>query len=165
MKPIQKPVLADDVFVAEGARIYGDVAIDSNSSVWFNAVIRSEEASVKIGKNCNIQDNATLHTDEGYDLIVEDGVSIGHNAILHGCTIGENTLVGMGAIVMNGACIGKNCILAAGTLVSGGKEIPDNSLVIGTPGKVVKTISQEQIQENQVNAQHYVQMAEAYQNM
>lgn len=143
----------------QGAIAVGDVTLEENVSVWYNAVLRGDAEPIVIKKNSNIQDNVTIHTAEHYPVFVEENVSVGHGAILHGCHIGENTVVGMGAIVLNGAKVGKNCILGAGTLVTQNIEIPDNSLVIGFPGKVKRSVTGEEIRKNKENAEYYVMLS------
>ena len=155
-------IIDASVFVAEGARIVGNVTIGKNCGVWFNAVIRGDDEPIVIGNNTNVQDNVTLHTGVGYPLKVGNNVSIGHNAIVHGCTVGNDTLIGMGAIVMNGAKIGNNCVIGAGAVVTEGKDIPDNSLVIGCPGKVVRETTEADIAHTLKNAEHYVNFAKKY---
>ena len=124
------------VFIAEGARVIGDVTLGNNSSVWFNAVLRGDDDRIEVGEGSNIQDNCVLHCDKGNPTIVGKNVSVGHLALLHGCTVGDNSLIGMHATVMNGAVIGKNCVIGAGALVTGGTVIPDNSVAVGSPARV-----------------------------
>ncbi len=150
------------LFVASGARVLGNVEFGENVNIWFNAVIRADDRKIYIGNNSNIQDNCTLHIEEDADVYIGDYVTVGHNAIVHGCTVGDNTVVGMGAIILNHAKIGKNCIIGAGAVVPEGVDIPDNSLVIGVPGKVKRILSEEEIIENKNNAIHYVKMAKEY---
>ena len=138
-----EPTLAPDVYVAPGAKIIGDVTIGEESSVWFNAVLRGDEAPIKIGNGCNIQDNCTCHLFEGFPLVLEDEVSVGHNAILHGCTIRKGALIGMGAIVLDGAEIGEGSLIGANTLIPSGKKIPPNSMVLGSPGKVIRELTEK----------------------
>jgi carbonic anhydrase/acetyltransferase-like protein (isoleucine patch superfamily) len=129
---------SDQCYVAETAVVIGKVRIKVGASVWFGAVLRGDNEWIEIGERSNIQDNCTLHTDPGFPLTVGEGCTIGHNAILHGCTIAPNTLIGMGAIVMNGARIGSNCIVGAGALVREGAAVPDNSLVVGSPARKIR---------------------------
>ncbi len=154
--------IGKDVFIADGAKIIGDVTIGEGSSVWFNAVIRGDEYPITIGKHSNVQDNAVLHVGEGFSCTVGDEVSIGHGAIVHGCEVGDGSLIGMGAMVLNGAKIGKNCIIGAGALVSENKVIPDNSVVIGVPGKVVREMTQEDLDSRRRNIYVYVNAAKEY---
>ncbi len=148
--------------IMKGAVVVGDVTLAEDVSVWYNAVLRGDVEPITVKMGSNIQDNVTVHTAEGYPVIIEENVSVGHGAILHGCHIGENTVVGMGAIVLNGARIGKNCLLAAGTLIPQNTEIPDNSLVIGFPGKVKRTLIEEEVLKNKENAEHYVALSKQY---
>lgn len=147
--------IAEWVYMAEGCRIVGDVEIGENSSVWYNAVIRGDSNSVVIGENTNIQDNAVLHTSHDAPLIIGDNVTIGHGAIIHGCTIGNNVLIGMGAIVLDGAVIGDNCMIGAGALVTQNKLIPEGSLAFGNPAKVVRPITEEEKESILKNANEY----------
>ena len=148
--------------IFQGAVVSGEVTLESNVSVWYNAVLRGDVASITVKEGSNIQDNATLHTAEGYPVVIEKNVSVGHGAILHGCHIGENTIVGMGAIVLNGAVIGKNCLLGAGTLITENTLIPNNSLVIGFPGKVKRLLTEQEIIKNKENAEHYITLSKQY---
>lgn len=156
------PQLGKDVFVAQGAILRGDITIGDNSSIWFNAVVRADMAPIQIGKETNVQDNCVLHVDDGAALCIGDKVTIGHGAIVHGCTVGDNTLIGMGAIILNHAVIGKNCIIGAGALITQNTIIPDNSLVIGSPGKVKRVLTSDEIEEISDNAAHYVKEAAIY---
>ena len=162
---MKKPEVDPSVFIADGAVVKGDVKLSEGVSVWYNATIRADRAPIRIGKNTNIQDNAVLHVEGGvvpYGVTIGEGVTIGHNAIVHGCTVDDNTTIGMGAIVLNGAHVGKNCMIGAGALIPQNKVIPDNSLVVGLPGKVVRTLSEEEIEANRENALHYVEEGQAY---
>lgn len=156
------PKMGNDVKIAEGAVVKGNVTIGDESSIWYNAVIRCEETSITIGHCSNIQDNAVLHVDPWNELTVGDYVTVGHGAILHGCSIGNNTLIGMGAIVMNGAVVGDNCIIGAGALITEGTVIGDNCLVIGSPGKVARKIMEADEEKIRQNAEHYVEFAKKY---
>lgn len=148
------------VKVAESAVIRGDVEIGENCTIWHNATIRGDMAPIRIGKETNIQDNAVVHVDYGYPTDIGDGVTVGHSAIVHGCTVGDNTLIGMGAIVLNGAKIGKDCIIGAGALVTQNSQIPDGSLAFGNPAKVVRPLRPEEIQSNRDNAIAYIKEGE-----
>ncbi len=141
---------------APNASIIGDVVFSENASVWFNAVLRGDNEPLVIGENSNIQDGAVLHTDMGCPLIIGKDCTIGHMAMLHGCIIDDNTLIGMGAIILNNAKIGKNCIIGANALITEGKIIPDNSLVIGAPGKVIRATTEEEIINIKKSASNYV---------
>jgi carbonic anhydrase/acetyltransferase-like protein (isoleucine patch superfamily) len=149
-------------FIADNASVIGSVILENNVSVWFNAVLRGDNEPIHIGANSNIQDGAVLHTDPGTPLTVATNVSVGHQASLHGCTIGEGSLIGIGAVVLNHAVIGRNCLIGANSLVTEGKVIPDNSLVIGSPGKVLRILSKEEISAIQANAANYVKKLERY---
>ncbi|MGN1147723.1 MAG: gamma carbonic anhydrase family protein [Lachnospiraceae bacterium] len=141
--------------IAKGAIVYGDVTLGEKSSIWYNAVVRGDDGSIRIGKYSNVQDNCTIHLDAGHKVNIGDYVTIGHGAIVHGCTIGNNCLIGMGAIILNGAVIEDNCIIGAGTLITQNKVIPANSMVIGNPGKVIRAITQEEKENVRANAVHY----------
>ena len=154
--------IAEGIFIAEGARIVGNVTIGEDSSVWYNAVIRGDSNSIAIGKNTNVQDNAVLHTSHGRGLKIGDNVTIGHAAIVHGCTVGNNVLIGMGAIVLDGAVIEDNCIIGAGALVTQNKVMPEGSLVLGNPAKVVREITVEERESIIKNAKEYVEEAQGY---
>lgn len=150
------------VYVAPGAIVLGNVTIQENSSVWFHTTIRADRGEIVIGAGSNIQDNCVIHMDEGFPVIIGKGVTIGHSAIVHGCKIGDNTLIGMGAILLNGAVIGKNCIIGAGALVTQNSVIPDGSLVIGNPAKISRKLTDAEIEHNRENALHYMEEAKSY---
>ena len=154
--------IAEWVYIAEGAKIVGDVTIGEDSSVWYNAVIRGDSNSITIGENTNVQDNAVLHTSHSHALKIGDNVTIGHGAIVHGCTVGNNVLIGMGAIVLDGAVVEDNCIIGAGALVTQNKVMPEGSLVLGNPAKVVRELTQEEIKSIQINADEYSEEAKQY---
>ena len=155
-------MIDESVFIADGSKVIGNVEIGKNSSVWFNAVIRADSDKVKIGENSNIQDNAVIHTSEGFGVQIGDNVTIGHGAIVHGCTVKDNVIIGMGAIILNGAVIEENCIIGAGALVSQGKVIPARSLVFGNPMKIVRQLTEQEIQSITDNATSYVNEAKEY---
>ena len=140
---------------ASNASIVGDVTIEKNTSIWFNTTLRGDLENIYVGEGSNIQDGSVLHTDPGYPLKIGKDVTIGHLVMLHGCTIGDNSLIGIGAIILNGAKIGKNCIIGANALVTENKEIPDNSLVIGSPGKIARQVTNEEVKSITQNAIHY----------
>lgn len=144
------------------ATVVGDVTLHQNVSVWYGSVIRGDSDSIEIGENSNIQDLSVLHTDHGYPIHIGKNVTIGHRAIVHGCTIEDEVMIGMGAILMNGSKIGKHSIIGAGALIPEGKEIPANSIVVGMPGKVIHQTSEKQIEEILENAKHYVELAREY---
>ena len=154
--------LTEQNFIADGAKIIGDVTIGAGSSVWYNAVIRGDDNPIVIGKNTNVQDNAVLHVSHSQALSIGDYVTIGHGAIVHGCTIGNNVLIGMGAIVLDGVVIEDNCIVGAGALVTQNKVIPEGSLCFGNPAKVVRQITEEEKLSIIQNAKEYVEGCKQY---
>jgi len=149
-------------FVADSAAVIGSVILENNVSVWFSAVLRGDIEPIRIGANSNIQDGAVLHTDTGIPLTVAANVTVGHQATLHGCTIGEGSLIGIKAVILNHAVIGKNCLIGANALITEGKIIPDNSLVIGAPGKIVRTLTEEEIAGMRANIVRYVELAASH---
>lgn len=146
-----------EYWIAPNAVVVGRVILKRNASVWFGATLRGDNDPIIVGENSNIQDGSVLHTDTGSPLTIGDNVTVGHMVMLHGCTIGDNSLVGIGSIVLNGARIGRNCLIGANCLITEGKEIPDNSLVMGAPGKVVREISDAQVLTLKGSAAHYVE--------
>ena len=152
----KRPVMAESTWVADSAQVMGNVVLADNTSVWFGAVIRGDTETIHIGEGSNIQDCSVLHADHGKPLTIGKHVTVGHQVMLHGCTIGDESLIGIGAIVLNGAKIGKNCLVGAGSLVTEGKEFPDGSMILGTPAKVVRQLTPEQIEGLRRSAQHYV---------
>jgi carbonic anhydrase/acetyltransferase-like protein (isoleucine patch superfamily) len=144
-------------WIAPGASVMGRVRLQRNASVWFGAVLRGDHELIDIGEDSNIQDGSILHTDPGCPLTLGKGVTVGHRAMLHGCTIGDNSLVGIGATVLNKARIGRNCLIGAHALITEGKEIPDNSLVVGAPGRVVRQVDEDTVTGLTLSAQHYVE--------
>ena len=151
----KKPKNSGENWVAPNATIIGDVTLEKNSSVWFNAVIRGDNENIHVGEGSNVQDGSVLHTDPGCPLRIGKDVTIGHIVMLHGCTIGDNSLIGIGAVILNNAKIGKNCIIGAKALITETKEIPDNSLVVGAPGRVVRKLTDDEIGKITENAKHY----------
>lgn len=149
-------------YVADSAQVIGNVILEEGAGVWFGAVLRGDNESITVGEGSNIQENCVLHTDLGFPLVIGKGCTIGHAAILHGCTIGNNSLVGMGATVLNGVKIGENCLIGAGALVTEGKVIPDNSLVVGSPAKVVRTLGADSEAMLKLSASHYVENARRF---
>lgn len=143
-------------WIAPTANVIGNVKLERNASVWFAAVLRGDNDPIVIGEDSNIQDGCIMHTDPGFAMIVGRGCTVGHQAILHGCIIGDNSLIGMGATVLTGARIGKNCLIGANALVTEGKEIPDGSMVLGAPGKIIRQLSEDEIRRNAKAAAHYV---------
>jgi carbonic anhydrase/acetyltransferase-like protein (isoleucine patch superfamily) len=158
-----QPELIDpSVFIAPGAHIVGDVTIGPESSVWFNAVLRGDTDSIRVGRRSNLQDGCVLHADRGLPCTIGNDVTVGHLAIVHGATVEDNVVIGMGSIVLNGARVGANSIIAAGALVTEGCVIPPNSLAMGMPAKVKRTLSMEEIERNRQSATHYVENAKRY---
>lgn len=149
-------------WVAPSATVIGNVHLGEDSSIWFGAVLRGDNEPITIGNGVNVQDNAVLHTDPGFPAVLGAGCTVGHGAIVHGCIIGENSLIGMGATVLNGARIGRNCLIGANALVTEGKEIPDGSLVLGAPGKVVRQLDEAAQAELARTARHYVENARRF---
>ena len=158
----QRPDVDDTAYVHEQATLIGRVTLAAGASVWPQAVLRADNEPIHIGTGSNVQDGAVLHTDPGFPLEVGEGVTIGHQAMLHGCHVGENSLIGIQAVVLNGAKIGKNCLVGAGALVTEGKEFPDNSLILGSPARVVKTLNEEAIAALRANALSYTGKAREY---
>ena len=153
----QPRLLSDDCYVADSAQVIGSVTLHPGSSVWFNAVLRGDCDELIVGEGSNVQDGSVLHTDPGFKLVIGGNGTVGHMVMLHGCTIGDGSLIGIGAVVLNGAKIGRNCIIGAGALVTEGKEIPDNSLVVGSPAKVKREIGDMERQLLAYSATHYQQ--------
>jgi len=153
------PKLAQGAWVADSAEVIGQVELAENASVWYGCVVRGDTEQIRIGRNTNIQDLSVLHADPGAPLTIGDNVTVGHQVMLHGCTIGEGTLVGIQAVVLNNAKIGKNCIVGAGSVVTEGKEFPDNSLIVGSPAKAIRTLDAEAVAKFQRIPPHYVQNA------
>lgn len=151
-----------EYWVADSAVVVGNVLLKQNANVWFNAVIRGDNELITIGEGSNVQDGSVLHSDPGYPLTIGSHVTVGHKVMLHGCEIGEGSLIGINAVVLNGAKIGKNCIVGANALITEGKEIPDNSMVMGSPGKVVRTLTDEQAAGIRMGAKHYVENARRF---
>ncbi len=149
------PDIAEDAWVAPGAQVMGDVVLGAGASVWFGAVLRGDAERLTIGARSNIQDNSVLHTDPGYALVIGEGCTVGHRAILHGCVLEDNVLVGMGATILNGARIGTGSLIGAGALITEGKEIPPGSLVMGAPGRVVRTLDAAAQDKLRLSADHY----------
>jgi carbonic anhydrase/acetyltransferase-like protein (isoleucine patch superfamily) len=158
----RKVVCKGDYWIAPNATVIGSVVLENNASVWFNCVVRADNDTVTLGENSQLQDNCVLHVDPGFPITIGRNVSVGHMAMLHGCTIGDGTLIGIKAVILNGARIGRNCLIGANSLIAEGKEIPDGSLVIGSPGKVVRKLSEEEIRRINSAADHYVQKFRRY---
>jgi len=155
-------IVGTGIYIADSAEVIGSVIVKQNASVWFNSVLRGDIGTIVIGEGSNMQDACVLHTDEGGELVVGKGVTVGHGAVLHGCSIGDNTLIGIRAVVLNGAAVGSNCIIGAGALLPEGTRIPDNSLVLGVPGKVARQVSMAQIEEIRAASVHYINKARVY---
>jgi len=155
----KKPILKNNVFVASGAKIIGNIYLDDESSIWYNTVLRGDINSIKIGKRSNIQDNCVLHVENDRGVIIGNDVTVGHNAIIHGCTIEDGALIGMGGIIMNGCTIGTGSIIGAGTLVKENSNIPPFSMVVGIPGKIVKNLNKDILKENISWAKKYTKLA------
>ena len=149
-------------WVADNAQLIGDIVLEENASVWFGATLRGDNERITIGENSNVQDGSVCHTDMGYPLTLGRHVTIGHMAMLHGCTIGDCTLIGIGATVLNGAKIGRNCLIGAHALIGEGKEIPDNSMVLGMPGKIIRTLDENNEKLMMAMAEHYVENWQRY---
>lgn len=157
-----RPILKKNVFIASGAKIIGNVYLDDKSSIWYNTVLRGDINSIKIGKRSNIQDNSVIHVENDRGVVIGNDVTVGHNAIIHGCTIQDGVLIGMGAILMNGCNIGKGSIIGAGSLVKENSDVPAHSMVIGIPGKTVKTLNKDILAENVKWARKYTELAELH---
>lgn len=153
------PKIDPDARIAREAVILGDVAIGAGSSVWYFSVIRGDEASITIGRGTNIQENCTVHVTTGCPAVIGDGVTVGHNAVLHSCTVGDGSLIGMGTVVLDQASIGKDCLIAAGSLVTKGMQIPDGSLVMGSPARVKRQLTEEEKEDMRNNAQVYLEIS------
>lgn len=156
------PKLNKSNFTAPNATLIGDVTLGENTSIWFNVVIRADVASISIGENTNIQDGSILHVDAQFPMTVGRNVTVGHKVMLHGCTIGDNTLVGMNAVVLNGANIGKNCLIGANSLVTENMQVPDGHLVLGSPAKVIKVLDESTQEMFTKSAMHYVENGQRY---
>ena len=154
--------VSDNYYITPNAILIGAINLGNKSSIWWNAVIRADNEPITLGDNSNIQDSCVLHTDPGFPIKIGANVSIGHKCMLHGCTIGEGTLVGIGSIILNGARIGRNCLIGANSLITEGKEIPDNSLVMGSPGRVIRNVDDKTIAMMARNITSYVNRAERY---
>ena len=151
-----RPDIDPSAWVAESAQVMGRVRLAAEASVWYGAVLRGDNDWITLGRATNVQDGSVMHTDQGIPLTLGDGVTVGHQVMLHGCTIGDNSLIGIQSVVLNGARIGRNCLVGAGSLVAEGKEFPDGVLILGTPARVVRELTPEQIARLQQSARHYV---------
>lgn len=150
------------VWIADSADIIGDVVLEANVSVWFNVTIRGDNDTILIGQGSNIQDNTVIHTDSGIKVTIGNNVTIGHKVILHGSKIGENSIIGMGSVLMNNSIIGKNSILGANSLVTEGKQFPENCLIMGSPAKVIRELSKDEIQFLKLSAEHYIEKSKLF---
>ena len=156
------PRLADGVWVADSAQVIGNVELGEGASIWFGAILRGDNEPLRIGKGSNVQDGTVIHSDIGYPATLGENVTVGHQVMLHGCTIGDGSLIGIKAVVLNGAKIGRNCLVGAGSLVTEGKEFPDGSMIFGSPAKAVRQLTPEQIEGLQTAAADYVRNANRY---
>ena len=157
-----QPQIAPSAWVADSAQVMGAVTLEADASIWFGATVRGDTEHITVGEGSNIQDGSVLHADHGMPLKVGKHVTVGHMVMLHGCTIGDESLIGIGAVVLNGAKIGRNCLVGAGSLVTEGKEFPDGSMIMGTPAKVVRQLTPEQIEGLRRSALHYVENAHRF---
>jgi len=158
----KEPKIDKNAWIAESADVIGDVVVERGVSVWYGVVIRADLSKVVIKENSNVQDNCVIHVDHDKPTIIGKGVTVGHGAILHACEIGDNSLIGMGAIVLSGAKIGKNCIIGAGALIPEGKEIADNSLVLGIPGKVIRKVTDEEVEKLKESSKEYLKLKKSH---
>ena len=156
------PQIHASAWVAENATLAGQITLQKDVSIWFNAVLRAEHAPITVGEGSNIQDGSVCHVDPGMPLTIGRSVTVGHKVMLHGCTIGDESLIGINAVILNGAKIGRNCLIGANSLIPEGKEIPDGSLVMGSPGKIVRTLNEAQIEGLMASAMHYVENGRRY---
>ena len=156
------PDIAASAWVADGARVIGNVSLGDDASVWFGVVIRGDTERIAIGRGSNIQDNSVVHADAGFPVSVGENVTVGHQCMLHGCTVGDGSLIGIQAVVLNHARIGRNCLVGAGAVVTEGKEFPDGSLILGAPARLVRVLSPEQLERMRDGAAHYVEKARVY---
>jgi carbonic anhydrase/acetyltransferase-like protein (isoleucine patch superfamily) len=156
------PTIDESVFVADTATIIGQVTLEENASIWFGASIRGDNEPIRVGRGCNVQESAVLHADPGYPLTIEANVTVGHQAMLHGCTIREGALVGIQAVILNGAVIGRHCLVGAGAVVTEGKSVPDRSLILGAPAKVARELTDAEVARLEEIAAGYVERREQF---
>lgn len=156
------PVIAPECFIAPNAAVIGDVTLESGASIWFSVTVRGDKERIVIGAGSNVQDGAVLHADPGYPLLIGPRVTVGHLAMLHGCTVGEGSLIGINAVVLNGAVIGAGCLIAANALVTEGMQVPDGAVVMGSPGKIVRVLEPEKRAQLGLNAQSYIENAHVF---
>ena len=158
----KKPVVDNDAYISESADIIGDVTIEKDCNIWFGARLRADMQRIYVGKGTNIQENSVVHTDTDFETIIGENVTVGHAAIIHGCTISDNVLIGMGSIILNGAKIGKNSIVGAGALVTQNKEFEDGVLIFGNPAKAVRKLTEKEIDSIRESAKHYIELSKEY---
>ncbi|WP_027370726.1 gamma carbonic anhydrase family protein [Desulfovermiculus halophilus] len=158
----RRPEIHPSCFIAPDAALIGSIVLEPDASIWFGTILRGDNDLITISQGTNIQDGSVVHTDEGIPVSIGAGVTVGHKAVLHGCRVGENSLIGINAVILNNARVGANCIVGAGALIPEGKEIPDNSVVFGTPGKVVREVSEQETARITGSAQHYMEKARIY---
>lgn len=158
----KQPNIPESCFIAPSASVIGDVQMGENASIWFNCVVRADNDTISIGKNSNVQDGSVLHVDQGKPIDIKENVTIGHKAMVHGCTIGDNSLIGINAVVLNGAKIGSNCLIGANALVTENMEVPDGSMALGSPAKVVRQLSEKNIALLKKGGEHYVENSARY---
>jgi carbonic anhydrase/acetyltransferase-like protein (isoleucine patch superfamily) len=158
----ETPRIADSAWVADSAQVIGAVELAEDVGVWFGAVLRADTEPIRVGKGTNVQDGCVFHADPGYALTVGASVTVGHQAMLHGCTVGDGTLIGIQAVVLNGATIGRNCLVGAGAVVTGGKTFPDGSLILGRPAQVVRALRPEELERLRRGAEHYIENARLF---
>ena len=156
------PQIHETAHIADSADVIGQVEMAEDSSVWYGVVVRADTDRIRIGRGSNIQDNSVLHTDAGIELVIGENVTVGHQCMLHGCSIGDGSLIGIGAIVLNRARIGRHCVVGAGALVTEGKEFPDGSMILGSPAKVVRPLTEAEIESNRESAREYCHQADRY---
>ena len=156
------PRLAEGAWVADSAQVIGNVELAEDASVWFGAILRGDTEPLRVGKGSNVQDASVVHADRGFPTVIGANVTVGHQVVLHGCTIGDGSLIGIQAVVLNGAKIGRHCLVGAGALVTEGKEFPDGAMILGSPAKVVRQLTPEQIERLRRSAAHYVENARRF---
>ncbi|MBU3738821.1 MAG: gamma carbonic anhydrase family protein [Rhodoferax sp.] len=157
-----RPEVAESAWVADSAQVVGAVTLAEDVSIWFGAVLRGDTDPIQVGAGSNIQDGSVLHADEGLPLVIGSGVTVGHKVMLHGCTVGDDSLIGIGAVVLNGARIGRGCLVGAGALVTEGKEFPDGSMILGSPARVVRSLTPQQLEGLRWSARHYIENARRF---
>ena len=161
---IKTPTIHESAFIADGARIIGDVTLMQDSSIWYNTVARADINKIVVGERSNVQDNSVIHLENDQGVIIGNDVTIGHNAIIHGCTIGDGSLVGIGSVILDFANIGRHSLVGANSLITEGKKFPDGVLILGSPAKVIRELTDQEVSQLQVNADHYVKKSRNYQS-